>query len=91
MSKSIRRQLADALHEIRERENAVEAAVHDRDVRIADLEADNHRLRKRLRAAQRESHAMLVLAGAIQQRADRVDTDIEGTLSFASGKPDGVA
>lgn len=83
MSKSLRRQLADALHELRAKENAVEEAVHERDLRIRDLEIENHRLGKVLREAQREIHALAAFGEASMLRASETVASIES--AFGAG------
>jgi chromosome segregation ATPase len=84
MSKVLRRQLADALHELRQKENAIEEAVHERDVRLRDLETENRRLRKELRAAQLDLHAAASMADRIRSQSTASIASIDSV--FASGK-----
>lgn len=86
MSKTLRRQLADAHQEIRDLKNAQHVSAQPLLTRIAELEAQNRRLALRLRETSREIFAVKVLARNIQQVCDATDICIDAAL--ATGKPD---
>jgi hypothetical protein len=73
MSKSIRRQLADAHQELRDKENAVEEATLALELKVRNLELENLELKNRLAAIRYELHTTDRLLEATRNSISRGD------------------
>ena len=82
MSKTLRRQLADAHAELRRASNERASVEHPLRIRLAEIERENDVLKNKLLALQLEHHALDVLCRFMRERIAAANQ----MTSVASGK-----